>query len=169
VAKASTPFDRGVTLEAAARALDLPDPAVVAALVSPPLHVANGRVAPRTEGLPSGLETALAALHNDLGEHPFAAPDAARLAELGLDQAALATLARDGHVLRIADVVLLPGADEQAVALRGRLRQPFTTSEARQALGTTRRVALPLLAHLDRTGRTVRLPDDRRRLRTSGS
>jgi selenocysteine-specific elongation factor len=26
-------------------------------------------------------------------------------------------------------------------------------------------VALPLLAHLDRTGRTVRLADDRRRLR----
>jgi len=28
-------------------------------------------------------------------------------------------------------------------------------------------VALPLLTHLDRTGRTVRLPDDRRRLRSS--
>ncbi|HET6938155.1 MAG TPA: SelB C-terminal domain-containing protein, partial [Nocardioides sp.] len=42
---------------------------------------------------------------------------------------------------------------------------PFTTSAARQALGTSRRVALPLLAHLDRTGRTVRLADDTRRLR----
>ena len=28
------------------------------------------------------------------------------------------------------------------------LPQPFTTSEARQALGTTRRVAIPLLEHL---------------------
>jgi selenocysteine-specific elongation factor len=45
------------------------------------------------------------------------------------------------------------------------LAQPFTTSEARQALQTSRRVVLPLLAHLDRTGRTVRLPDDRRRVR----
>jgi selenocysteine-specific elongation factor len=167
VAKASTPFDHGLTIEAAARALDLPDPAIVSALVSPPLHVEDGRVLPKKEGLPAHLESSLAALHADLGANPFAAPDAARLAELGLDPAALATLARDGHVLRIAEVVLLPGADEQAVALLGRLSQPFTTSQARQALGTTRRVALPLLAHLDRTGRTVRLPDDRRRVRTS--
>jgi selenocysteine-specific elongation factor len=45
------------------------------------------------------------------------------------------------------------------------LPQPFTTAEARQALGTTRRVAIPLLEYLDRTGITQRLPDDRRRLR----
>jgi len=51
------------------------------------------------------------------------------------------------------------------VQVLGGLPQPFTTSEARQALGTSRRVALPLLAHLDRTGRTLRLPDDRRQLR----
>jgi selenocysteine-specific elongation factor len=43
-----------------------------------------------------------------------------------------------------------------------RLEQPFTTSDARQRLGTTRRVILPLLSHLDRQGRTRRLPDDRR-------
>jgi selenocysteine-specific elongation factor len=47
------------------------------------------------------------------------------------------------------------------------LAEPFSVSEARQALDTSRRVALPLLAHLDRSGRTVRLPDDRRRLRRS--
>jgi selenocysteine-specific elongation factor len=44
----------------------------------------------------------------------------------------------------------------------GRLPQPFTLSEARQALGTTRRVAVPLLEFLDRRGLTRRLPDDRR-------
>jgi len=44
------------------------------------------------------------------------------------------------------------------------LPQPFTTSQARQALDTSRRVVLALLAHLDRTGRTVRLPDDTRRV-----
>jgi len=37
------------------------------------------------------------------------------------------------------------------------LRQPFTTSEARQALSTTRRVAIPLLEHLDSRGWTRRL------------
>jgi selenocysteine-specific elongation factor len=37
------------------------------------------------------------------------------------------------------------------------LPQPFTTSEARQALNTTRRVAIPLLEHLDSRGWTRRL------------
>ena len=32
------------------------------------------------------------------------------------------------------------------------LPQPFTTAEARKALGTTRRVAIPLLEFLDRPG-----------------
>ena len=40
---------------------------------------------------------------------------------------------------------------------RARLEQPFTTSEARQALGTTRRVAIPLLEHLDGRGWTRRV------------
>ena len=42
------------------------------------------------------------------------------------------------------------------------LPQPFTVAEARQALRTTRRVAIPLLEYLDRAGLTERLPDDRR-------
>jgi selenocysteine-specific elongation factor len=112
------------------------------------------------------LGHALGTLTRDLREAPFAAPDAGRLRELGLDPAALGSLARSGHVLRVGDTVLLPGADDRAVDLLADLPQPFTTSQAREALGTTRRVALPLLAHLDRTGRTVRLPDDRRRVRT---
>ena len=45
------------------------------------------------------------------------------------------------------------------------LPQPFTLSEARQALDTTRRVAVPLLELLDRAGATRRLPDDRRTVR----
>ncbi|WP_216592346.1 SelB domain-containing protein, partial [Verrucosispora sioxanthis] len=40
--------------------------------------------------------------------------------------------------------------------------QPFTLSAARQALDTTRRVAVPLLELLDRRGLTRRLPDDAR-------
>jgi selenocysteine-specific elongation factor len=38
-----------------------------------------------------------------------------------------------------------------------RLDQPFTTSQARQALDTTRRIAVPLLEHLDSRGWTQRL------------
>ena len=58
-----------------------------------------------------------------------------------------------------------PVPDARAVEVLRILPQPFTVSEARHALGSTRRVMLPLLAHLDTTGRTLRLPDDRRRLR----
>ena len=38
-------------------------------------------------------------------------------------------------------------------------------SAARQRLGTTRRVVLPLLAFMDRRGLTTRHPDDRRTVR----
>ncbi len=165
VRKVSTSFDPGLTLTAAAQALDLPTAELVAALVEPPLRIAGGRVLPTDDGLPPGLARALEALAHDLHDAPFAAPDAGRLRELGLDPVAVGSLARSGHVLRVGDTVLLPGADDRAVEVLSGLPQPFTTSAARAALGTTRRVALPLLAHLDRSGRTVRLPDDRRRVR----
>jgi selenocysteine-specific elongation factor len=60
-------------------------------------------------------------------------------------------------------------APDHAVAAIARLEQPFTLSQARQALGTTRRVAVPLLEHLDSTGRTVRVDAALRRLRTVDS
>jgi selenocysteine-specific elongation factor len=69
--------------------------------------------------------------------------------------------------LKVSDeIVLLPEADARAAEILARLRQPFTLSEARRALGTTRRVAVPLLEHLDRLGCTVRVDDNRRRCRT---
>ncbi|MBA3524011.1 MAG: SelB C-terminal domain-containing protein, partial [Geodermatophilaceae bacterium] len=65
-----------------------------------------------------------------------------------------------GALLRIADgVVLLPGADGRAAALLAELPQPFTLSAARQRLGTSRRVAVPLLELLARQGRTRRTAD----------
>ncbi len=61
-------------------------------------------------------------------------------------------------MLRLRDgVVLLPTAPALAMRTLARLEQPFTTSQARQALGTTRRVAIPLLEHLDARGWTRRL------------
>jgi len=62
-------------------------------------------------------------------------------------------------------IVLPPGADEQAAVILAGLAAPFTTAQARQALSTTRRVAIPLLEYLDRAGVTERLADDTRRLR----
>jgi selenocysteine-specific elongation factor len=120
--------------------------------------------------LPPGVQKALDALRADLRRHPFLAPEAARLAELGLGPRQLASLVRGGALLRVADgVVLLPGADERAVEVLAGLGPEFTLSAARQALDTTRRVAVPLLELLARTGRTVRTQDGNHRLaRPSG-
>jgi selenocysteine-specific elongation factor len=57
------------------------------------------------------------------------------------------------------------GADAEAARVLAQLPQPFTAAEARQALRTTRRVAIPLLEYLDRAGVTERLADDRRMMR----
>ncbi|MGI8717734.1 MAG: SelB C-terminal domain-containing protein [Lapillicoccus sp.] len=161
-----TPLDPGLPVGALAGALDLPEPALVAALVREPLLLAGGRVTTAGAALPDRLERALAVLEQDLSAEPFGAPTADRLRELGLDTSSVAAAVRAGRLLRLAEgVVLRPGADLLAVARLAGLRQPFTTSEARQLLGTTRRVALPLLDHLDRQGHTRRFADDRRSVR----
>ena len=108
----------------------------------------------------------MSALVAELGDRPFDAPDAARLAELRLDKRDLAAAARHGALLRISDqIVLAPGADKRAAEILAGLDQPFTAAEARAALGSTRRTVIPLLEYLDRQRITQRLPDDRRRLR----
>ncbi len=86
--------------------------------------------------------------------------------ELGLDPRAAAAAERAGLLCRLpGNVLLAPGAPERAARILAGLPQPFTTSDARQALGTTRRVAIPLLEWLDRAGVTRRLADDRRAMR----
>ena len=157
-------------MEAARRALGLPDARLVEVVLAhgatAALALRDGRVGTAEgHGLPPAVQKALDALRADLRREPFHAPEAARLAELGLGPRQLASLVRSGALLRIADgVVLLPGADDRAVELLAALGPEFTLSAARQALSTTRRVAVPLLELLARTGRTVRTPDGNHRL-----
>jgi selenocysteine-specific elongation factor len=116
--------------------------------------------------LPAPVLAGVRAVLTDLAAAPFGAPEAGRLRELGLDARAIAAAARAGLLLRVSEqVVLAPDAAGQAARVLAELPQPFTAAEARQALGTTRRVAIPLLEYLDRAGITRRLPDDRRLLR----
>ena len=158
----------GVAVPAAARTLGVPA-GLVAPLVRPPLRAENGRVVTGTASpLPQRLLDAVEAIRSDLADAPFAAPDGNRLRDLGLDRKDLAVLGAAGRLLRLDDsTVLLPGADDRATTVLAGLSQPFTVSDARSALASSRRVVLPLLAHLDRTGRTLRLPDDRRTLRNA--
>ena len=134
--------------------------------VGGPLAVRDGRVVPAggAPALPEPVRAAVGAVRSGLAAAPFAAPEASRLAELGLGGRELAAAVRAGALLRVADgVYLLPGADDAAAAALRALPQPFTLSAARQALRTTRRVAVPLLELLDARGVTERLPDSRRR------
>ena len=162
------PLAPGLPLEAARAQLGLPARQLVERLAAPPLAVRDGSVV--LEGgsgsgpaLPDRVLTAVRLLRDDLDGQPFAAPEAGRLRELGLDSRSLAAAARAGLLLRVADqIVLAPGADREAARILSGLPGPFTAAEARQVLHTTRRVAIPLLQYLDRSGLTRRLPDDRR-------
>ena len=189
---AADPVDPGLPLEAARRALDLPDGRLVEVVLrhgaggtadqhaagggsrpsgagagpTAALTLRDGRVAALAgAGLPPAVRRALDELRADLQVRPFDAPEAARLAALGLGPRQLGSLVRNGELLRVADgVVLLPGADDRAVEVLATLGPEFTLSAARQALGTTRRVAVPLLELLARTGRTERTADGGHRL-----
>jgi selenocysteine-specific elongation factor len=171
---AADPLDPGLPLEAARRALDLPDARLVEVVLrhggdgrpTEALTLRDGRVAALAgAGLPPAVRAALEELRADLQQRPFDAPEAARLAALGLGPRQLASLVRSGELLRVADgVVLLPGADDRAVAVLATLGPEFSLSAARQALGTTRRVAVPLLELLARSGRTERTADGGHRL-----
>jgi len=165
---AKNPLAQGMPVNAARSALGLPDSGLVAALVGGDVVAEGGylRLASAAASLPPAVAEAVRAVTDDLDGDPFAAPDSQRLKDLRLDKKAIATAARAGLLLRVADnVILAPGADDEAARRLAGLPQPFTTSQARQALGTSRRVAIPLLEYLDRAKITERLPDDTRKLR----
>ncbi|MFC5142089.1 selenocysteine-specific translation elongation factor [Actinomycetospora rhizophila] len=165
------PLDAGLPAKAAAQALDLPDPRLLDLVLAEPgassVVAAGGRVRARDAGgLPDGVRKAVAAVRADLEDAPFAAPEAHRLAELGLRTRELGAAVKAGALLKVGDgIYLAPDAADVAVGRLADLPSPFTLSEARQALGTTRRVAVPLLEYLARQGRTRRDDEGRHALR----
>jgi selenocysteine-specific elongation factor len=172
---AADPLDPGLPLGAARRALGLPDTRLVESLLARPpaagqLVAREGRVrragVEPADALPAQVRRARDALRAELASAPFAAPDTDRLAELGLGARELASLVRAGDLVKIADgVYLLPGAERAAAAVLAGLGElEFTLSTARQALGTSRRVAVPLLERMAALGLTERTADGRHRL-----
>ena len=165
------PLEAGLPAKAAARALELPDPRLLDLVLAEPgassLTAAGGRIRRRDAGgLPDAVRAAVAAVRADLADAPFAAPEAHRLTELGLRTRELGAAVTAGALLKVGDgIYLAPDALDVAVARLADLPSPFTLSEARQALGTTRRVAVPLLEHLARQGRTRRDDEGRHSLR----
>lgn len=154
------PLAAGLSRGAAVDLLGLPDPVLLDEVVrSTGLAQRNGLI--QLPGLDNDLgpaEAAIAELESRLAAHPFHAPEADDLAALHLGTRELAAAERAGRLLRLRDgLVLLPSAPALAMRELARLGQPFTASQARQALVTTRRVMIPLLEYLDARGWTRRI------------
>ena len=140
------------------------------------LTVEAGRIRPHDAQRSMGAaEPAIRALEDGWTQAPFRAPEARDLQRLKLGARELAAAEAQGRLVRLGGqdarggagtrggtagqgdpIVLGPGAPAQAMRILTGLSQPFTTSEARQALDTTRRTVIPLLEHLDARGWTVR-------------
>ena len=151
----------GMPLETLRQQVGLPAVELVAKLLEGTgLQVADGLVRQPGAALPPRVDKAVRTVEEWLAADPFRAPEADGLAELKLGTREVAAAVRAGRLTRIADgVVLGPDVFDLAAAVLKTLAQPFTVSDARRALGTTRRVAVPLLEQLD-ARRITRRGDD---------
>lgn len=110
---------------------------------------------------PDGIQALVAWL----ATHPLQAPSRDQLDEWALTARDLADAADRGEIVRLGGVVLAGDAIGVAEQVVRRLPQPFAVGDASRALGTSRRVAVPLLERLDTAMVTRRLADGRRELR----
>ncbi len=89
---------------------------------------------------------------------PFTPPDAA-----GTDPAVVSDLVQQGLVVRADKVWFAADAVDRAAAIVANLLRDrpegVTVGDVREALGSTRKYVVPLLSHLDATGRTRRRGD----------
>ena len=114
------------------------------------------------------LQAAGAKLRSTLAAKPFDPPSRKELAPDPVSQQTLRFLIATGEAVEInAELVMTAESVIRATELiRQFIREhgPATVSELRQALGSSRRVIIPLLERLDRDAVTLR-QDDRRALR----
>jgi selenocysteine-specific elongation factor len=156
----------GMPLEAVRQQAGLPAAELVAELLDGTgLEVADGRVRRPGATLPPRVDKAIKAVEDWLAAQPFRAPEADELSDLDLGPKELAAAVRTGRLARIADgVVLGPDVYDRAADALRTLPQPFTVADAKRAMDTTRRVAVPLLEELDRRRITKRAGDGTRRV-----
>jgi selenocysteine-specific elongation factor len=120
------------------------------------VRVEAGRVRPAEAGDPLAAHPYLAVLE----QFPFTPPDPG-----GVDRVALRELIRRGLVVERDGCYFAASAIDAATrviaALLAASPEGITVAQVRDALNTTRKHALPLLAHLDATGTTRRRGDVR--------
>lgn len=159
------PLEPTLSEGAAQAVVGLPERALLAPLAERAgLQVQAGRVGrPGQVANLGAAEDGLRRIEERLRLEPMASPDKDELAAAGLGSRELAAAARTGRILRLpGDIVLLPDGPARAMRLLAGLEQPFTLSQARQALNSTRRVVVPLLEHLDARGWTRRVDGSHR-------
>jgi selenocysteine-specific elongation factor len=115
--------------------------------------------------LPLALESAGQRLREALAGSPFDPPAPADLAPTPTDQRTLKFLIDNGEVVELGGraVVSREAYHQMRERIVSSLRQrtQATASELREAIGTTRRIIIPLLERLDREGVTRRSGDYR--------
>ena len=124
------------------------------------------RRAAHRPALPEPLQAAGAKLVQALAAKPLEPPSRKELTPDALSQRALRFLIETGEVVEInAELVMAAQGVAQAtdVGYGQFIREhgPATVSDLRQALGSSRRVVVPLLEYLDRTFVTLRQGDKR--------
>jgi selenocysteine-specific elongation factor len=122
------------------------------------------RVSHRAQ-LPEPLRTAGETLRKAFTARPMEPPSRKELTPDAASQRALKFLIETGEVVEInAELVMSASSVAQAAALVRTFigkHGPATVSDLRQALGSSRRIVVPLLEYLDRTFVTVRRGDTR--------
>jgi selenocysteine-specific elongation factor len=115
--------------------------------------------------LPPHLKIAGDRIRAALGAKPFEPPARKELARDPASQQALRFLLNTGEAVDVGeDLTMLGEHLRRAVeVISDSIRKdgPATVSELRQLLGTNRRVIVPLVEYLDKTGVTVRKGDER--------
>jgi selenocysteine-specific elongation factor len=92
--------------------------------------------------------------------HPARPPSIPELLAAGIDRDVLDAAARAGLVERVSpDLVFLRSLVERAEAIVAGSRDGITVSAFREALDTSRKYAMPLLAWFDQRGTTRREGD----------
>jgi selenocysteine-specific elongation factor len=123
------------------------------------------RRASHLPALPPQLQAAGAKIRAMLADKPLDPPSRKDLAPDTASQQALRFLIETGEVAEInAEIVMSTDSMKRASEMIRqfiRAKGPATTSDLRQMLGNSRRVAIPLLERLDRDGVTLRQGDKR--------
>jgi selenocysteine-specific elongation factor len=115
--------------------------------------------------LPSELELIADRIRQRLLDKPFDPPSSRQLAADAKAQQALRFLIEQGEAIQISDDLVLSRSayDRIKTAIAEFIAEngPAIVSQMRQALGSSRRVMVPLLERLDREGFTRRIGDKR--------